>query len=187
MIRCFKLLLFVAVTALISAAADKEHATLVRDATLYVLPSSTSEKLVKVTRGRDLIVLERTNMDNQPWFKVYVTLVEGESQREISGWLPAKGVITVSTANGDQIIYGEAADSEMQAEQRGGRKGAAQDAMRLYYRMQEFFPNSPLAGEALWRAADVRWQLDKSDMMRRPSSREMDPDVRDALDDRVMK
>lgn len=187
MTRCLKILSFLVLAAVSGLAADKEHGTLVRDATLYVLPSATAEKLVKLTRGRDLIVLEHTNIDNQPWFKVYAILVEGESQREITGWLPAKGVITVSTPNGDQIIYGEAVDSEQQAEQRGGRKGAAQDAMRLYYRMSEFFSNSPLAGEALWRAADIRWQLDKSDLMRRPSSRELDPDARDPINDQVMK
>jgi hypothetical protein len=159
----------------------------VRAATLYVLPSPTAEKLVKVERGRDMVVLEQTNVDKQPWCKVYVTLIEVESQREITGWLPARGVITTSTSGGDQIIYGEAVDSEQQAEQRGGRKGAAQDAMRLYYRLSELFPNSSLAAEALWRAADIRWQLEKSDLMRRPSSRELDPSARTPLDDRTMK
>ncbi|HWZ45254.1 MAG TPA: hypothetical protein VNW97_17405 [Candidatus Saccharimonadales bacterium] len=168
-------------------AAEKEHATLVRSATLYVLPGGNSEKLVKVERGRDLVVLEKTNVDNQAWLKVYATLIEIESQREISGWLPAKGVIATSMPNADQIIFGEAVDSEQQAEQRGGRKGAAQDAMRLYYRMQEFFPASPLAGEALWRAADIRWQLEKADIFRRPSSHTADPDAREPVDDRLMK
>jgi hypothetical protein len=176
-----------ATIACAAAAAEKEHATLVRAATLYVLPGNNSEKLVKVERGRDLVILERTNMDNQPWIKVYATLIEAESQREITGWLPAKGVIGISTPNADQIIFGEAVDSERQAEERGGRKGAAQDAMRLYYRVQDFFPNSSLAGEALWRAADIRWQLEKADTMRRPSSRSLDPDSRTPIDDRLMK
>jgi hypothetical protein len=168
-------------------AADKEHGTLVREATLYVSPGTTAEKLIRAERGRDMVVLERTNFGGQPWLKVYVTFVAGESQREITGWLPARGVITVSTPGGDQIIFGEAVDSEQQAEQRGGRKGAAQDAMRLYYRMFEYFPNSPLAGEAVWRSADIRWQLEKSDMMSRPSSRELDPDARSPIEDRWMK
>ncbi|HWX55801.1 MAG TPA: hypothetical protein VN176_14530 [Verrucomicrobiae bacterium] len=174
--------------ALSALAADKDHATLVRDATLYVLPGNTAEKLVHLDRGRDLVVLDHTNVDNQPWLKVYATIVQNEeSVRELTGWLAAKGVIATSSPNGDQIIYGEAVDSEQQAEQRGGRKGAAQDAMRLYYRMQEFFPNSPLAPEAMWRAADIRWQLEKSDTMSRPSARELDPDARNAMDDQFMK
>ena len=177
-------------SALGAFAADKEHATLVREATLYVSPGSTSEKLVRVERGRDLVILERTNIDNnQPWVKVYVTLVDLDKERvrELTGWLPTKGVIATSTPNGDQIIFGEGVDSENQAEQRGGRKGAAQDAMRLYYRMQEFFPNSPLAPEAMWRSADIRWQLEKSDVMSRPSSRDIDPDARNPIDDQFMK
>lgn len=178
---------FTVSAAICAHAAEKEHATLVRSATLYVLPGSNSEKLVKVERGRDLVILEKTNVDSQPWLKVYATLIEIESQREITGWLPAKGVVGTSMPNGDQIIYGEAVDSERQAEERGGRKGAAQDAMRLYYRMQEYFPTSPLAGEALWRAADIRWQLEKSDIMRRPSARVMEPEGRDQIDDRLLK
>jgi hypothetical protein len=118
---------------------------------------------------------------------VFVTFVQGENRRDVTGWVTAKGLVTASTPNGDQIIFGEAVDSENQAEQRGGRKGAAQDAMRLYYRLWDIFPNSPLAGEALWRSADIRWQLEKADILPRPSSREMDPDARAQMDDEMMK
>ncbi|HEV2964265.1 MAG TPA: hypothetical protein VG649_20735, partial [Candidatus Angelobacter sp.] len=170
-------------------AADKEHGTVIRQATLYVLPGANTGKVAQVDRGRDLVVLEKTNIDsNQPWLKVFVTLVQNEDQvREITGWLPAKVVVTASTPNADQIMFGEAVDSERQAEERGGRKGAAQDAMRLYYRTQEFFPNSPLAGEAMWRSADIRWQLEKSQIMARPSARELDPDARNPMSDEFMK
>ena len=75
-------------------------------------------------------------------------------------------MITASTPNGDQIIFGQAVASEHEAEERGGRKGAAQDAMRLYARVADFFPNSPLAAEAAWRSADIRWQLAKPDVLR---------------------
>jgi hypothetical protein len=185
--RNLALLLLMFLPACMAATGDKQHGTLVREATLYVSPGATSAKLLQVERGRDLVVLEQTNIDNGPWAKVFVTIVQGESQRDVTGWLPLKGVVTSSTPNGDQIIFGEAVDSEKQAEQRGGRKGAAQDAMRLYYRMWEFFPNSPLAGEALWRSADIRWQLEKADIMVRPSSRELDPDARNPVEDHWMK
>src|SRR5262249_39806378 len=75
-------------------------------------------------------------------------------------------VITASTANGDQIVYGQAVASEHQAEERGGRKGAAQDAMQLYARVADLFPSSPLTAEATWRSADIRWQLAKADALR---------------------
>lgn len=170
-----------------TAWAAAEHGTLVRGATLYVAPGATAAKLMDVERGRDMVVLEKTNMDNAPWLKVFVTVVQGESQRDVTGWVMAKAVVTQSTPNGDEIIFGEAVDSENQAEQRGGRKGAAQDAMRLYFRVWDFFPNSPIAGEALWRSADIRWQLEKADLLPRPSSREMDPDLRTPMEDHWMK
>ena len=184
----FAFLIFISF-ALSAAAADYEHATNIHDTTLYVLPGGNSEKLMRLDRGRDLVVLERSNMDNNPWIKVLATIVDREQEkvREITGWLTAKNVVTVSTPNADQIIFGEAADSEQQAEQRGGRKGAAQDAMRLYFRMQEFFPNSPLAPEAMWRSADIQWQLEKTQVMSRPSARDMDPDARTPIEDEFMK
>lgn len=108
--------------------------------------------------------MEQRKADNDPWVKVSIAVqgaTRNEPAREISGWLPATPLVMASAANGDQIVYGEAADSEQQAEQSDGRKGAAQDAMRLYYEVAQLFPNSPLAGEALWRSADIRRQLDK--------------------------
>ena len=179
--------IFLFLLAALTAFAAAEHGTLVRSATLYVSPGRSAEKLMQVERGRDMVVLERTSMDNNTWLKVFVTFIEGESRRDVTGWITAKGLVTASTPNGDQIIFGEAVDSENQAEQRGGRKGAAQDAMRLYYRIWDFFPNSPLAGEALWRSGDIRWQLEKADLLPRPSSHEMDPDLRTPIDDRIMK
>jgi hypothetical protein len=189
--RIYLLAVFVIVSAAWTAfAADantKERGTLVRVASLYVTPGTTSAKLMDVERGRDMVVLEHTNIDSTPWVKVFVTIVQDENVRELTGWLPTKGLVTTASPNADQIIFGEAVDSENQAEQRGGRKGAAQDAMRLYFRVYDFFPTSALAGEALWRAADIRWQLEKSDTMLRPSSRELDPDARNPMDDRWMK
>jgi hypothetical protein len=187
--RCVSLLVILLSLSFTAFAADKEHGTVVHQTTLYVLPGSNSGKVAQVERGRDLVVLEKTNIDNnQPWFKVFVTLVQNEDNvREVTGWLPGKVVVTLSTPSADQIIFGEAVDSERQAEERGGRKGAAQDAMRLYYRMQELFPNSPLAGEAMWRSADIRWQLEKAQIMLRPSARELDPDARNPMDDQFMK
>jgi len=167
---------------------DKEHGTIIRETTMYVLPGPNSAQLTKISRGRDLAVFEKTMIDNQPWVKIFATVeVRGEEPRDVTGWVDARYVVTNSTQNGDQVIFGEAADSESQAEVRGGRKNAAQDAMRLYYRLYEYFPASPLAGEALWRAADIRWQLEKSGLLSLPSSREKDPDLRQAMDEETMK
>src|SRR6266852_8069284 len=168
-----------------SLAADKEHGTVLREATLQVSAGPVSEKLAEVDRGSDLVVLERNN-DAQPWIKALVTLAQGDKERPVTGWIPVKSVVTASTPNGDLIIFGQAADSEQRAEERGGRKGAAQDAMRLYARVADLFPTSPLVAEAMWRSADIRWQLEKNDVAH-ITSRDLGPGERKLMDERFMQ
>ncbi len=140
-----------------------EHGTVIREAALYGSANANTQKVAQVERGRALTILER----NDSWVKVSMAADEAAKiTREVTGWLPAQAVITTATANGDQIVFGEAVASEHQAEERGGRKGAAEDAMRLYARVPEMFPGSPLAAEGLWRSADIRWQLAKNDFLR---------------------
>jgi len=88
--------------------------------------------------------------------------------KAITGWVLSRSVVQSTTQDGDRIIFGEAADSEDQASRRRGRRDAAQDALRLYYRIYDLMPASPLAAEALYRAADIRWQIERSDVMTRP-------------------
>jgi hypothetical protein len=146
-----------------SFAADKTPATLLREEYLYASAGTNSQKLSQVNRGTALTLLEISNADSQSWMKVSLAADQAQVSKEVTGWLPGKTIINASTANGDQIVFGQAVDSERQAEERGGRKGAAQDALRLYSRVPELFPGSPLAAEAMWRAADIRWQLAKAD------------------------
>jgi hypothetical protein len=93
----------------------------------------------------------------------------------------------MNTPDGDKIIFGEAADAEDQASRRSGRRDAAQEAMRLYYRVYDLFPTSPLAAEALYRAADIRWQMDRSDVMTRPSAREREAYMRGQINEDWMR
>jgi outer membrane protein assembly factor BamD (BamD/ComL family) len=168
------LLLVLATTATFAAAfaaeafaAEPERATLIREASLYASAGANAQKLSQVGRGSGLTVLERGNADGQPWLKISMAAdQEAQVSKEVTGWLPAKAVVTGATANGDQVIFGQAVDSERQAEERGGRKGAAEDALRLYSRVAELFPGSPLAAEAMWRAADIRWQLARTAFVR---------------------
>jgi hypothetical protein len=153
--------------ATLAGAADRERATLIREAALYSSPGTNSQKTGQVERGRDLTILERKDADGQPWFKVSMAAdAQAQISKEISGWVPGQAVITASTANGDEIVFGQAVASEHEAQERGGRRGAAQDAMRLYARAADFFPSSPLAAEGAWRSADIRWQLAKGDSLR---------------------
>ena len=145
------------------ACADAVRGTPIRTTSIYLSPDSSSAKLAEIDRGQEVVVLETSH----DWIHVEAALTE---EKTITGWIPDKGVVRASTPNGDKILFGEAVDSEDQASQRHGRHGAAQDAMRLYYRTAEYFPKSPLAGEATYRSADIRWQIEKGDVMSRPSA-----------------
>jgi tetratricopeptide (TPR) repeat protein len=166
--------------SLTAAWADVVRGTPIRVCSIYLSPDSTSAKLAEIDRGREVVVLETS----RNWIHVEAALTE---EKTITGWMLDKGVVRASTQNGDRVLFGEAVDSEDQASQRHGRRGAAQDAMRLYYRTAEYFPNSPIAGEAMYRFADIRWQMEKSDVMSRPSAREKDAWMREGMDDQFMK
>ncbi|HWC18226.1 MAG TPA: outer membrane protein assembly factor BamD [Terriglobales bacterium] len=176
-------LLAAAVVVAQPGAADEntERAITVREAILYLSPDTSSQKLATVDRGRELAVLEHSG--NQ-WLHVLASLGGG---RDVSGWILDKGLVRKTTPNGDQILFGEGADSESEASRRGGRRGADKDALRLYYWVSDYFPNSALAAEAAYRSADIAWQLDLEDMRRRPSSKEKDPFMRHQMDEEQMR
>ncbi|MGH9601465.1 MAG: hypothetical protein ACRD24_03660, partial [Terriglobales bacterium] len=50
----------------------------------------------------------------------------------------------------------------------------------------EYFPNSPLAGEALYHAADIRWQIDSADAKSRPSAKDS-PSYRPLIDEEFVR
>ncbi len=176
---------------LCGTAMAVERGTIIRKAVLYVAPDVSSAKLATADRGREAVVLERT----PGWVHVIATLMdapynpdpEANGERNVTGWILDKGYISEATAKGDEILFGEAADSENEASRSHGRKGAAADAKRLYYRVFDLFPKSPLAGEALYRAADIQWQLDKEDMQTRPSYKAMSPADRMPIDEQAMR
>ena len=176
-----RLLMMVAALLLCSTAwADTLRGTPIRVASIYLSPDSSSNKLADIERGREVVILETSG----DWLHVEAVLTE---EKIITGWMTSKGVVQASTPNGDRIVFGEAVDSEDQASQRHGRRGAAQDAMRLYYRTAEYFPHSPLAGEAMYRSADIRWQIEKADVMSRPSAKEKEAYLREGMNDEFMK
>jgi len=190
--RGFVLALFAILLLASLASADALRGTLVHEETLHVAPSADAARLSQVDRGHELIIIE-TSRD---WTHVQAIIMEPRRERDedeeaeaktVSGWLPAKAVVLSTNPDGDKIVFGEAADSEDQASRRRGRRDAAKEAMRLYYRVYDLFPNSPLAAQGLYRAADIRWQIEKSDVMTRPSAREKDPYMRGQIDDEWMK
>ena len=188
MATCWKRLALIAlvVSACAAFAEDTEHGTILQQGVMYVSPDSSAAQVARPTRGRDTFLMGRSNIEGKPWAHIMVTMGDNSysAPKTISGWIDGRLVITPSTPNGDQIIFGEAVNAERDAD--SGLRHAAEDAMRLYYRLYEYFPASPLAGEALWRAADLRWQLEKAGVFSRPSAREMSPDSRDEIDEDTM-
>src|SRR5208282_3372032 len=175
------------------ASADALRGTLVHEETIRVAPSADAARVGEAGRGHELVILD-TSRD---WVHVEAILrqpshEEGATEEEeegkaVTGWVPAKALVTTTTQDGDRIIFGEAADSEDEASRRRGRRDAAQDAMRLYYRLYDLMPTSPLAAEALYRAADIRWQIERSDVMTRPSARERQAYMRGQMREEWMR
>ncbi len=187
----FFVLLALGTTAL--HAADR--GTLIREAVIYLSPDTNSNKLGQAERGRELILLDRS----RNWIHVEAmlglshnpdpafVLEEEDTGKTLSGWVLDSGTVWASTPNGDRILFGAAADSEDEASRRRGRRGAAQDALRLYRRIYDIYPTSPVTAEALYRAADIKWQVDKADMQTRPSAHERDAYLRQGIDEEGMK
>jgi hypothetical protein len=173
------------------------RATALRVTWLYISPDRTAQKVDRVAIGREMVVAEKSG----DWLRVYANTDIQEVHRDrdepvvgsedttppISGWMEAKGIVEETTPNGDQVLMGEAGNQEALANDPRGPAHAAQSARLLYRRLVEMFPNSTLAPEAAWRAADIQWQIQKADAASRPSARERDPYMRDQMDEDEMK
>lgn len=179
----FLVLAAVVATSFAAWAATNERGIMVREAVLYLSPDRNSAKLADVERGREVVVLEKSGN----WAHVFASVAGTLRSRDVSGWVLDKAIVRATIPNGDQVIYGAAVDAESEASRRHGRRGAADDALRLYSRVPEYFPQSPLAAEAAYRAADIRWQLERDQVMSRPSAKERDPHMRGQINEDLMR
>jgi len=205
---CSLFLAILAASAVSPGYADKKpqqqvkpmagpRATVLRVTPLYVSPDTGAQKVDKVQIGREMVIAEKSGA----WLRVYANtdIQEQTSERDepmiggaqatppISGWMEAKGVVEESSPDGDQIVMGAAANEESLASDPRGPAHAAQNARDLYRRVYEMFPNSPLAGEAAWRAADIQWQIEKQDTATLPSAHMKDPYLRQQMDEDALK
>src|SRR5215467_9559020 len=162
------------------SALEAVHAATIRVAPIYLSPDSSSQKLVDLDRGREVIFLGTSGK----WAHVEANVTE---ERIVTGWMENTGLVQASTPDGDKVLFGEAVDSEDEASRAHGRRYAAQDAMRLYAEIAELFPQSPLAGEAMYRSADIRWQIEKTDVMSLPSAREQESYLRKGMNEDYFK
>ena len=171
-------------------------ATLVRVANLYVQPDESADRVGIVSPGREMVIAERSGH----WLRVFANIDAPESRKAdepvleqdqqvipISGWMLDKGIVDTNTPHGDQILFGEAVSAENAASDPHPPPGAALETRLLYRRVAEMFPQSPLAPEAMWRAADVRWELQKADASTLPSAHEKENYLRQQMDEDEMK
>ena len=171
------------------------RATVVHPTVVYVAPDDGAQKVAEVDPGREVVVIER----NGPWLKVFANTDTADAVDDApefeqdnvatpaSGWIKNKGVVTPETAGGDAILFGAAANLEDEAEHPHAPKGAASEAHFMYRRVFEYYPASNLAGEAAFRSADIRWQLDKAANADLPSAHEQEAYLRPQLYEGDMK
>jgi outer membrane protein assembly factor BamD (BamD/ComL family) len=164
------------------------RATMVHPAIVYTTADDNAPHIAQVDPGHEVVVIER----NGAWVRVFANTDIGDETDDKdkpefstddaptpeSGWIRDKGIVTPSTANGDAILFGTAANLEYEASQPNPPKDAAEQAHLLYRRVAEYYPDSPLAAEAMFRSADVRWQLDKADISTLPSAKEQEAYLR---------
>jgi len=204
--RALALVLAVACAALAASGQKKPpqmvkpmagpRATVLRVTWLYITPDKSAQKVDRVQIGREMVVAEKSG----PWMRVYAnTDIEEEHRSDtpdfgsndtpppITGWIEAKGVVIETTPNGDQVLMGTAANQEALASDPRGPTNAARSARLLYRRLVEMFPDSPLAPQAAWRAADILWQLEKADLSSLPSAKERDPLLHEQMDEDELK
>ena len=166
-----------------SNADSTARATVLHVANLYVQADTGNPPIATVTPGHEVAIMGR----NGAWVNVFANTDEHEDQdpdnepefkdpnitnHQFSGWMHDQGIVGPTTPDGDSILYGAAAEYEGEAEQPHSPKDASKEAHLLYKRVVEYFPDSPLAPEAAFRAADIRWQLDKLDNSTLPSAHE---------------
>ena len=165
-------------------------ATLLHPANVYAAPDESSQRAALVNPGHEVVVSQRSG----EWVRVFANTdvkdstddrdepeFQDDEPTPQSGWIKDKGIVMPTTANGDAILFGAAANYEAEAAQPHAPVDAAQEAHLLYRRAATYFPQSPLAAEAAWRSADIRWQIDKRDQSTLPSAKEQDASLRPGM------
>ena len=172
-----------------SGYQNSARATVVHPANVYVSPDDSSDRTDVIQPGREIVVLEISG----PWVRVYANTDVEPSAEDTPvlqqdqpvpvhpGWIHNHGIVDAHSPDGDLILFGAAATLEQQASAPHPPVTAANSAHLLYRRVFDYFPASTLAPESLWRSADIRWQLEKSDVATLPSAHERQSYLRPRL------
>jgi hypothetical protein len=172
-------------------------ATLVREANLYANPDDSGDgPIADLLPGRELVVAER----NGKWLRVFANTDVPDTRQSdrpvfgseteaqpISGWIVDKGIVDTNTPHGDLVLFGAADNLEQQAAVPDPPPHIAEEARLLYRRVVVMYPQSPWVAEAMYRAADIRWQIQKLDASSLPSAHEKENYLREQMDEDEMR
>jgi len=171
-------------------------ATIVREGELYSNADDSSDRIADILPGRELVVVER----NGKWLRVFANtdapdtreadrpmLAPENEAQPISGWLIDKGIVDINTPHGDLILFGAADAAEQAAAVPDPPPHVAEEARLLYRRVVVMYPQSPWTPEAMYRAADIRWQIQKAGAATLPSAHEKANYLREQMDEDEMK
>ncbi len=120
-----------------------------RPAKIYLSPDSNAAVIGRILPGQDVALMG-------------ISAGYAHVFANVSGWMRNQGLLPLTTPHGDHILMGAAIRLERQAENNPGEDRVAQNAARLFYRVTDDFPGSPLVPEALFRAGRIAWQLNLS-------------------------
>jgi outer membrane protein assembly factor BamD (BamD/ComL family) len=171
-------------------------ATTVYTANLYSTADESGDRIADILPGRELVIVEH----NGKWIRVFANtdapdtreadrpLLTPENEAQpISGWMINKGIVDINTQHGDLILFGAADNAEQAAAVPNPPPHVAEEARLLYRRVAMMYPQSPFTPEALYRAADIRWQIQKADASTLPSAHEKQAYLREQMDEDEMK
>jgi hypothetical protein len=171
-------------------------ATIIREADMYAGADDNSDQVAHVLPGREIVIVER----NGKWLRVFANtdapdtrgsdqpvLEQQDQPQPISGWIIDKGIVDTNTAHGDLILFGAADAAEQAAAVPDPPPHLAEEARLLYRRVYVMFPQSSWTPEAMYRAADIRWQIQKVDASTLPSAHEKANYLREQMDEDEMR
>ena len=182
------------------SADNGPRGTVIRPTPIYIDGSTKSEKLSTLAPGRELAIMTDPGDHSAHWLRVYANIddetgrtqdqpliPEHAPEQPISGWIEDKNVVSSDTPDGAAILFGEAIAAEQAASGPHPPPTAAAEARGLYRMAAVLYPNDPRVPEAMWRSADIRWQLEKEDAATLPSAHEKENYLRQHPDESEMK
>ncbi len=152
--RWGRALLALALGAAASAQAVALQKAIALTATpIYLSPDATSTKVGAVRPGM-LLGIQSQAQD-------FLQIFSGAAG--VSGWIPKYGYVRLDNPQAPEVLFGAGAEQEALAESRSNEDQAANDAAQLFLSIDEYFPASARAAEALYRGAEIVWELKLSE------------------------